>query len=192
MSAISKRSHSKSPWKDQVPNFWLKSLTSMHQDLADAFTNVIEHPEERPTWLTEGISFLLPKLEGTGDPKNYRPVTCLLTMNKILTSGITEHTNRFLLESQILSTEQKVCKHDSNSCEEQLLINKMVIEDCKAWKNNLTTAWIDYKNAFDSVPHTWIIKCLELYKICLVAINFMKECIKNWKTTLHLNHANSP
>ena len=40
------------------------------------------------------------------------------------------------------------------------------------------------------MPHTWIIKCLELYKVCPVAINFMKKCMKNWKTTLHLNHAN--
>lgn len=62
MSAISKSSDNKSPKKDQVPNFWLKILTSIHQDLADACTNVIEHPEEMPTGLTEGISFLLPKL----------------------------------------------------------------------------------------------------------------------------------
>jgi len=27
----------------------------------------------------------------------------------------------------------------------------------------LTTAWIDYKKAFDSVPHDWILKCLSIY-----------------------------
>ena len=168
----------------------MKSLTSIHQDLANAYTNVIEHPEEMPTWLTEGITYLLPKSEDTEDPKNYRPITCLPTMYKILTSVITERTYRFLHENQILPTEQKGCKRGSYGCKEQLLINKMVIEDCKSRRKNLTTAWIDYKKAFDSVPHTWIIKCLELYKICPVAINFMKECMKNWKTTLHLRHAN--
>ena len=89
----------------------------------------------------------------------------------------------------ILPIEQKGCKHGSYGCKEQLLINKMVIEDCKSRKN-ITTAWIDYKKSLDSVPNTWIMKCLELYKVCPVAINFMKECMKNWKTTLHLNHAN--
>lgn len=55
----------------------------------------------------------------------------------------------------------------------------MVIEDYKGSKKNLTTAWIDYKKAFDSVPHTWIIKCLEIYKICPVTITFMTVCMKN-------------
>lgn len=27
---------------------------------------------------------------------------------------------------------------------------------------NLCTAWIDYKKRYDSMPHTWILKCLEL------------------------------
>ena len=66
----------------------------------------------------------------------------------------------------------------------------MGIEDYKGRKKNLTTAWIDYKKAFDSVPHTWIIKCLEMYKICPVTITFMTVCMKKWKTTLYLNHTN--
>ena len=58
----------------------------------------------------------------------------------------------------------------------------MILEDCETKKKNLSTAWIDYKNAFDSVPHTWIIKCMDF-------INFIAESMKCWKTTLHLNHA---
>ncbi|XP_078348127.1 uncharacterized protein LOC144633190 isoform X1 [Oculina patagonica] len=65
----------------------------------------------------------------------------------------------------------------------------MILEDCKTKKKNLSTAWIDYKKAFDSVPHTWIIKCMEIYKICPVTVNFITESMKCWKTTLHLNHA---
>ena len=44
----------------------------------------------------------------------------------------------------------------------------MILEECKTQKKNLSTAWIDYKKAFDSIPHTWIIKCLEIYGISLV------------------------
>lgn len=46
-----------------------------------------------------------------------------------------------------------------------MLINKTILEDCKKRRRNLNTAWIDYKKAFDSVPHTWIFKCLKLYNI---------------------------
>ena len=40
---------------------------------------------------------------------------------------------------------------------------------------NLSTAWIDYKKAFDSVPHSWILKCLQMYMICPVLITFIEE-----------------
>ena len=78
----------------------------------------------------------------------------------------------------------------SYGCKDQLLINKMILEECKTQKKNLSTAWINYKKAFDSKPHTWIIKCLEIYEISHVIVSFITETIKNWKTTLHLNHNN--
>ena len=37
-----------------------------------------------------------------------------------------------------------------------------ILENCKKRKKNLSTARIDYKKAFDSVPHSWI---LQMYKI---------------------------
>ena len=111
-------------------------------------------------------------------------------MYKILTSVITERTCSFLHEHQRLPTEQKGCRRRSYGCKEQLLINKKVIEHCEGRKKNLTTDWIDYKKALDSVAYAWIIKCLEMYKICPVTINVMAVCTKNWKTALHLNHTN--
>ena len=135
----------KSPGKDKVSNFWLKHLVILHEDLAKAYTKVIEHPEEAPEWLTEGITYLLPKTEETKNPKNYRPITCLPTMCKILTSIIAERTYTFLNEHQLLPSEEKGCKKGRYGCKDQLLINKMILEDCKTKKKNLSTAWIDYK-----------------------------------------------
>lgn len=111
-------------------------------------------------------------------------------MYKILTSVITERTCSFLHGHQLLPAEQKGCRRRSYGCKEQLLINKKVIEHCKGRLKNVKTEWIYYKKALDSVAHAWIIKCLEMYKICPVTINVMTVCTKNWKTTLHLNHTN--
>ena len=74
-------------------------------------------------------------------------------MYKILTSIIAERTYTFLNEHQLLPSEQKGCKRGSYGCKDQLLINKMILEDCKTKKKNLSTAWIDYKKAFDSTSH---------------------------------------
>ena len=68
------------------------------------------------------------------------------------------------------------------------MINKMILENRKKRKQNLSCAWIDYKKTFDSVPHEWIIRSLELFKASPRVIVFLKHNMKNWKTQLTLTH----
>ena len=188
--AIMKSSNWKAPGNDGIAKFWLKNLSSVHEDLTTAYNDTLKNPEKQPDWLTEGLTYLLPKTEETKNPKNYRPINCLPTMYKILTSILTERTYAFLEENELLPTEQKGCKRGSYGCKDQLLINKMILENCARSKRNLSSAWIDYKKVFDSVPHSWIIKCLEMFKINPTVVNFISASMKKWKTTLHLNHNN--
>ena len=60
----------------------------------------------------------------------------------------------------------------------------MVIEDCKKKKKNLTMTWIDYRKAYDSVPHSWILKTLQMYSLIKKLIKFMETSMRNWKTTM--------
>ena len=46
--------------------------------------------------------------------------------------------------------------------------------------------WIDYKRAYNSVPHKWIIKCLNLYKIDETTKKFLILTTKTWKTNIYL------
>jgi len=48
-------------------------------------------------------------------------------------------------------------------------------------------AWIDYQKAFDSAPHSWIIKSLKLIGINNKVISFTKKVMTYWKirTCLH-------
>ena len=187
-SATNKTNNWKSPGKDKISNFWLKYLESLHEDMAREYTKIIENPAEMPEWLTDGLTILLPKTEETKNPKNYRPITCLPTMYKVLTSILADRTYTFLSEHQLLPSEQKGCRRESYDCKDQLLVNKMILEDCRTRKKNLSTAWIDYKKAFDSVPHSWIMKCMEIYKICPVVTQFITAAMRTWKSTLVLNH----
>ena len=186
---MKKASNWKCPGKDGIANFWIKNLPSLHQDLTNAYNDCICNPETCPDWLTIGITYLLPKTEDTKNPKNYRPITCLLTTYKILTSIITERVYNHLDENDLLPKEQKGCRRGSYGCKDQLLINKAIIEDAKKKKKNLSTAWIDYKKAFDSVPHDWILKCLEMYKLSPIIVQFLTSSMDQWKTTLILNHS---
>ena len=147
------------------------------------------NPELNPKWFTQGLTYLLPKSNETNILKNYRTITCLPTIYKILTSIITERTYKFLDSNNILPTEQEECKRESYGCKDQLLINKMLLENSCSSCKNLSTAWIDYRKAFDSVPHSWLFRVLELYKVSSTIINFLKINMTKRKTDLHPNYS---
>ena len=82
----------KSPGIDKVPNFWLNIFESIHDSMTNCLNKAVTNPELNPKWFTQEVTYLLPKSNETNIPKNYRPITCLPTMYKILTSIITERT----------------------------------------------------------------------------------------------------
>ena len=119
--AIKKTNNWKSPGKDKIPNFWLKKTSSLHEDLDGNYSKILQKPEECPSWLTDGVTYFLRKSEETTKPKNYRPITCLPTLYKILTSIIADRTYKHLEENESLAAEQKGCKKGSHGCKDQLL-----------------------------------------------------------------------
>ena len=51
-------------------------------------------------------------------------------------------------------------------------------------------AWTDYQKAFDRVPHSWIIKSLELIGINNKVTSFTKKAMNYWKTRMCLHAEN--
>ena len=145
---------------------------------------IMQNPEKTPKWMCEGTTYLLAKSNDTKDPKNYGPITCLSTAYKLLTSVLTDRTCSHLEQNDHFPLEQKGCRRGSYGCKDQLMINKMILENCKKRKRNLSCAWIYYKEAFDSVPHEWIQRSLELFKVSPRVVGFLKHNMKNWKTQL--------
>ena len=176
----------KSPGPDKLPNFWIKQFWSLHKPMAIAYSVVINDPQQIPEWLVEGTTNLLPKKEETWIPKNYRPIACLPTTFKILTSVITDRLYNHLENESIMTPEQRGGEKDCYGCKDQLMINNAILKNCKAKKKNVSTTWIDYKKAFDSVPHSWILRCLQMYKIHPVLIEFIEQSMNHWKTNMTL------
>ena len=180
----------KSPGIDKVPNFWLKKLVSLHSRYVSCFNRMIDGEEDTPDWLTKGRTTLLPKSEETHRPNKYRPICCLSTTYKLLTGLISDAIYSHLDDGDFLEKEQKGCIRKRLGTKDQLLINKTILEDAKRRQRNLSMAWIDYQKAFDSVPHSWINRCLDLYKVDKSVRLFLKKQMSKWQTTLTLNHEN--
>ena len=49
-------------------------------------------------------------------------------------------------------------------------------------------AWVDYQKAYDSVPHSWLLQCLQLHKISPVLCRFLSRVMQGWRTSMVLPH----
>ena len=65
----------------------------------------------------------------------------------------------------LLPEEQKWCRKGCRGTNDLLSIDRAVIKEVKSRNKNLAMAWIDYKNAYDMVPHSWITECLDLFGV---------------------------
>jgi hypothetical protein len=90
----------------------------------------------------------------------------------------------------LLPKEQKGYSSRTKGCTGQLLISKVILRECKNRTKRLSMAWIDYHKAFDSGPHSWIIKSLELIWIKNKVIAFTKKLMTYWKTHTRLHVEN--
>jgi len=87
-SYLSKVYNWKSPGNDQIQHYWFKTFPATHRHITENFNAIIEEPEKVPDWLTTGITYLIPKSGDNKEVRNYRPISCLMTMYKTLTGMI--------------------------------------------------------------------------------------------------------
>ena len=83
-----KISNWKTPGHDGIHGFWFKKLTPIHNRLTLEMNKCIQGAH-MPEWMTKGKTTLIqkdPSKETT--PNNYRPITCLPMMWRILTEQI--------------------------------------------------------------------------------------------------------
>ena len=162
----------KSPGPDLVQGFWLRSFSSLHERvrlqkecLDSGFV---------PSWLTRGTTSLLQKDKSKGNvASNYRPITCLPYQ-------IYAHLD----QEKLLPEEQKGCRKGSRGTNDLLYIDKAVIKEVKSRNKNLAMAWIDYKKAYDMVPHSWIIECLNLFGVAENIKSLLVNSMEKWKVML--------
>ena len=145
--------------------------------------NLLNGEEELPEWLAFGRTILCLKDPSKGNAvDNFRPISCLPLMWKLMTGVIAEVMYEYLEE--ILPEKQKGRRRRSRGTKDQLLIDKAILKDCKRRHTNLARAWIDYRKAYDMVPHSWIVECLEMFGIAANVRQFLLSSMEGWKTEL--------
>jgi len=98
----------RAPGIDGITNFWIKNLSSLHQDLTNAYNECIKNPEACPEWFTTGTNYLLPNTEGT----------------KILKIIALSHVSPHLEENNLLPIEQKGCRIEAMAAKISFLLTR--------------------------------------------------------------------
>jgi len=171
-------------WKaGGVQGVWIKRLDKMLGRIVTQLNEILEG-----TWMTYGRTVLCQKDIAKGNSvENFRPITCLPLMWKLLAGIVSEDIYCFMENENLFPEEQKGCRRKSRGTKDQLLIDKAVLKDCKKKRTNLAMAWIDYRKAYDFVPHSCILECLDMFGIAENIRKFLENSMKNWKLRLSSN-----
>ena len=135
--------------------------------------------------MTYGVTVLCQKdTAKRNSVENFRPITCLPLMWKLLTDIISEGMYCFTENENLLPEEQNDCRRKSRGPKDQQLIGKTILKDCRKRRANLAMAWIDYRKTYDFVPYSWILECLDMTGIADNVRRFLEKSMKKWKLLL--------
>ena len=174
----------KSPGPDGVQGYWIKNLSAMHDSMSSQLSKCLQE-DSVPIWMVTGKTLLCVKeIEKGNTVSNFRPITCLPLLWKLLTAVLADELYRHLDENNLLPWEQKGCRKGSRGTKDQLLIDKMIVKNCRRRLTSLGVAWIDYRKAYDMVPHSWIEKSMEMFGVAINMRRFISGNMKQWNTEL--------
>ena len=96
---------------------------------------------ESPEWMVTGGMVLFMKGEYRCKVvDNYRPITHLPVLWKVLTGIIGDEMYRHMEDQAIFPDEQKGCKRKSRGTKDQLMIDKTILKNFKRRHSNLAVA----------------------------------------------------
>ena len=178
MTKLKELNPSKSPGEDGIHPRILKELHKvLAKPLTILFNRSIQENQIPEEWKSAQVTAIFKKGEKS-DPNNYRPVSLTPILCKILESFIRDEIQNYMEELKLYTK----CQHGfrrKKSCVTQLL---EVIEDFTSFieeKQTFDTIYLDFKKAFDSVPHVRLIKKLEAYGITGTLSKWVENFLQN-------------
>ena len=130
----------KAPGKDGEQGYWLKNIISLHPCRGVQLNYILDGEIPLRDWMAFGKIVLYQKdLEKGSTVDNYRPISCLHLIGKLVMGMLAEKRYSHLERENVLPYEQKGCRKESDGTKDQLLIDKTVLREVKglvsAWKS---------------------------------------------------------
>ena len=147
---------------------------------------ITERWDDENNWLLEGRTVVIYKGGDRKDPANYRPITCLPTITKMVTLAIHKRMRSWLfesVESSILDCEQRGVR-TSQGCKEAVIENLAANVMKRKEKNDIVELYYDFQKAYDNVNHAFLQELLDVYGFPLGTQMLIVEMMARWKIRL--------
>ena len=168
----------KSPGPDKIYPIILKELhDELKVPLTYLFKLSLKEGKLPSDWKHAEVTAIFKKGIKT-DPGNYRPVSLTSIICKILESFIRDAIQTHMEENKLYTT----CQHgfrQKKSCTSQLL---EVMEDFTSFldkREDFDVIYLDFKKAFDSVPHERLLLKLNGYGISGSILNWIRSFLED-------------
>ena len=120
-------------------------------------------------------------------PENYRPISLLMTISKILEKIVYKQTYSFLQKYEILYKSQYGFR-SSHSCENAITELVGHISKSKELNKYTVALFLDLSKAFDTLEHTVLLKKLEIYGIRGPLLDWYGSYLSNRKLMAKCNN----
>ena len=121
----------KSAEPDGVQEYWIKNLSNFHNSITLQLDRCLQE-NNFPKWMVTGKTLLcIKEIEKGNLVSNFGPITCLPLIWKLLTGILDEELYGHLEKTNSLPQEQKGCRKGCGDIKDQLLIDKIIVKNCK-------------------------------------------------------------
>ena len=181
-AAVQKLKNNKSHGSHNILNEHIKSTIHIMAPVYTKLFNIIFDSGLVPDSWTLGD--ILPIYKNKGNihhPENYRPITILSCFGKLFTSILNTRITKYVEESGTLNSCQAGFRKGFSTTD-NLFVLQSLIDIAKANKSKLFCAFIDFKQAFDTVWRTGLWNKLLNTNINGKCFTFITNMYKNIKS----------
>ena len=186
LAALSKVRSWTAPGPDGIPGYWLKAFKRMRGFVKELLFKMLEGESDIPNWFVKGRTVLIPKEGSEGQPDQFRPITCLNTMYKLFTGTMAAIIMDHVKEKGLLPSEQKALRKGQRGCLDAHTIDASIIHEAKVARRSLSVGWVDYRKAFDMIPHKWVKSMLKTLRVPRNVRQIIRKLMPKWSTNLEI------
>ena len=189
---LSKIDPTKAQGPDKIPSKILKELgKELSYPISILFNTSLETGEIPEDWLAAEVIAIYKRKGNRSDPANYRPVSLTCILCKILEDLIRDAIVDHMTEYNLYSSSQHGFRKQ-RSCMSQLIEVMdnftQMIED----GHDIDIIYLDFKKAFDSVPHERLLNKLSSYGIQGNILTWIRSFLSNRVQRVRVGGAISP